>query len=130
MLTNMILAASAVLAVHPSDAAVETAASDWVVLVDQEKWSESWGAASPLFRSQLTSGQWQAAVEPVRSPLGTLQSRKLEKITAAKSLPGVPDGEYRIVEFRTVFANKADAVETIVLAQEGSKWAVNGYFIR
>ena len=130
VLGNLIVAVSAVIASDPSNAAIENAASEWVVLVDQQKWVESWGAAGSLFRSQLTSGQWHSAVGPVRSPLGALQSRKLEKITAAKSLPGAPDGEYRVVQFRTNFANKAGAIETIILAQEGARWAVNGYFIR
>lgn len=130
LFNQLLVALSAVFVADPSNAAVESAATDWVSLVDHQRWSDSWKAAGSLFRSQLTEGQWQAAVAPVRTPLGAIQSRKLEKITSTKALPGVPDGEYRVVEFRTVFANKADASETVVLAKEASGWTVNGYFVR
>jgi hypothetical protein len=42
----------------------------------------------------------------------------------------VPDGEYEVVQFETSFANKAAAVETVVLSREKSGWKVDGYFIR
>lgn len=48
----------------------------------------------------------------------------------AQTLPGAPDGEYQIIQYRTVFANKAGAVETVVLARVGDQWEIVGYFIR
>ncbi|WP_324808394.1 DUF4019 domain-containing protein [Sphingomonas sp. LY29] len=130
MFSNLIVAVSALVVADPSNVAVEAAAGEWVALVDQQKWADSWSEAGALFRSQITSVQWAAAVQPVRTPLGVVHSRKLQKVTPTKSLPGAPDGDYRIVEFRTAFANKADAFETVILAREASGWAVNGYFVR
>ncbi|MBK8632010.1 MAG: DUF4019 domain-containing protein [Sphingomonadales bacterium] len=34
------------------------------------------------------------------------------------------------MEFQTNFANRRGAVETVVLAKEGTEWRVVGYFIR
>jgi hypothetical protein len=130
MLIHSIVAITAAVAANPSDVAVETTAVDWVLLVDQQKWADSWKSAGATFRSQLTSEQWASAVAPVRVPLGAVHSRKLENITSTKSLPGAPNGDYRVVTFRTTFEKKADAVETLIVANSASGWSVNGYFIR
>ena len=61
--------------------------------------------------------------------MGPVSSRVLKGVTKAKSLPGAPDGEYEIVKFKTSFAHKADATETVVLSREASGWKVVGYFI-
>jgi hypothetical protein len=54
----------------------------------------------------------------------------VKDVTASKSLPGAPDGDYEVVQFQTSFANKAAANETVVLSLEASGWKVDGYFIR
>ena len=41
------------------------------------------------------------------------------------SLPG----RRRVIKFHTSFANKAEAIETVTLAREGSDWRVVGYWI-
>jgi hypothetical protein len=130
MLGQFILAVAAVASAEPSTSAPQAAANEWVALIDEQKWIDSWAAAGSLFRSQLTPSGWASAVQPVREPLGSVSSRKLQRETATKSLPGVPDGDYRIIEYRTSFARKAEAVETLILAQESSGWKVNGYFVR
>jgi hypothetical protein len=114
----------------PSMASTDTsAADDWLQLIDQQRWDESWSAAGTLFRSRMPQADWAAAIKPVRQPLGALASRGREAMTKVASLPGAPDGEYTIVVFRTSFANKRDAAETVVLAREASGWKVVGYFI-
>lgn len=106
------------------------AAKAWVLLLDQEHWSESWDAAGILFKSQIQKERWASMIQPVRQPLGQLSSRSILSATRTSSLPGAPSGDYEIVEFRTNFAQKREAVETIVLAREGSDWKVTGYFIK
>jgi hypothetical protein len=70
-------------------------------------------------------------VEGVRAPLGPLSSdRSLMNITFTKSLPGVPDGNYAVIQFRSAFKNKARAVETVSLVLENGKWNVAGYFVK
>ena len=41
--------------------------------------------------------------------------------TSAEDLEGAPAG-VEVVKFRTSFANKADVIETVSLAREGSDW--------
>lgn len=113
-----------------SDRAGARAAEDWAKLLDRQAWGESWKTSGGVFRSQLTEAGWTATIQPLRQQLGPVASRSLKIVSSANSLPGVPDGEYKIVQFETVFANKPVAVETVVLAREGTAWKVDGYFIR
>ena len=106
------------------------AAGAWLETLDAQKWGQSWEGIGKLFRSNLTQAQWAKLAQSVREPLGAVQSRAVLGATKAQSLPGAPDGEYQIVQYRTVFANKASAVETVVLAREGGHWKIVGYFIR
>ncbi|KQU61911.1 LuxR family transcriptional regulator [Sphingomonas sp. Leaf339] len=105
-------------------------ASAWVSLLDQRRWGESWDAAGALFKSQVEKARWASTIQPLRQQLGQVSSRTVQNATRTTSLPGVPAGDYEIVEFRTNFAQKHDAVETVVMVREGSSWKVNGYFIR
>nr|QQZ51418.1 DUF4019 domain-containing protein [Phenylobacterium glaciei] len=113
-----------------SDKAGVSAAEKWVKLLDGQRWGESWKASGRLFRAQLTEDSWAATVKPLRQQFGPVASRSLNSVSSANALPGAPNGEYKIVQFATAFANKPDAVETVVVAHEGPAWRVNGYFIR
>jgi hypothetical protein len=107
-----------------------TAATDWVSLVDTRHWDESWSSAGTLFQSRMPQPRWASTIQPVREPFGAVALRSLQSVTKATALPGVPDGHYQVVKFKTNFANKKGATETVVLACEGSGWTVDGYFIR
>lgn len=113
-----------------SDQASTASAKAWAGLLDGQRWAESWASSGSMFRLQLTQADWTAKVQPLRQKLGPVSSRTLKSVSSASSLPGVPDGEYKIVQFATVFANKPDSVETVVLTHETAGWKVNGYFIR
>jgi hypothetical protein len=67
----------------------------------------------------------------VRTPLGKLVSRKLKSREYAEKMPGAPDGRSVVVQYDTVFENKASAVETVTpMADPDGAWRVAGYFIR
>jgi len=113
-----------------SDKAGADSAQAWAKLLDEQRWSDSWKASGSLFRAKLTETVWASKVQPLRGQLGAVSSRSVKSVSSATTLPGAPDGEYKIVQFATVFANKPDAIETVVLAREGDDWRVDGYFIR
>jgi hypothetical protein len=102
----------------------------WLALIDGAKYGESWTQSSSLFRTQVPQQKWAEMVGGVRGPLGSLKSRKLKNITFAKTLPGVPDGNYAVMQFDTSYANKASAVETLTVADDGGQWRTAGYFIK
>lgn len=101
------------------------AARQWLELVDSGKWEESWAATTQSFRSMNTVAAWQSASEQARVPLGRVVSRSF---TSEEMVPAAPSG-HQVVRFRTSFANKAAATETLSLAKEGGSWRVVGYFI-
>ena len=117
-----------------SDPASDKASADfaqaWAKLLDDQQWAENWKSAGSFFRSQIDEAKWAAMVQPLRQKLGAVSSRSVKGVQSARTLPGVPDGDYKIIQFNTAFANKADAVETVILAREGGDWKVEGYFIR
>ena len=67
----------------------------------------------------------------MRTPLGAFEQRAVVSTRFEKSFGGAPDGEYAIVVFRTSFANRTDAEETVTLEREADgMWRVVGYAIR
>jgi len=106
------------------------AARAWVELLDRERWDDSWQAAATLFRSSITAAQWAATIQTVRQPLGTVSSRIVQSAMRTDVLPGVPVGDYEVIQFRTRFAQKQDAIETVVMTRDGAAWKVSGYFIK
>jgi DNA-binding CsgD family transcriptional regulator len=112
----------------PADApipAVVDTARQWLALVDQSRWEESYQATGSSFHALNTPQVWAAASEKVRVPLGAMISRTFVR---EENVPAPPDG-YEIVKFRTRFANKADAVETVSLHREDGDWRVVGVTI-
>jgi hypothetical protein len=114
----------------PEDAA-QAAAAPWLALVDAADYGASWDAAAKVFKSAVTKDQWKQAAGAARGPLGNLVSRKVQSREYKTQLPGAPDGQYVIIQYESVFENKASAVETVVpMVDPDGKWRVSGYFIR
>jgi DNA-binding CsgD family transcriptional regulator len=111
--------------VEAPDAAVVDSARQWLALVDQGRWDESYRATGASFRELNTAQVWAATSEKVRAPLGAMISRTF---VSQENLPAPPSG-YEVVKFRTRFANKAEALETVTLNREGGGWHVVGVTI-
>lgn len=102
----------------------------WLTLVDQAQYGDSWGTAGVLLRGQITQKDWTARVSKVRAPLGAMTRRMVLDQKYVTSLPGLPDADYEVVRFNTVFQNKPAAVETVILQLEDKGWKVDGYFVK
>lgn len=105
-----------------TDPQVVDSARAWLELVDQARWDESYRATASSFRSLNSAETWAQVSERVRTPLGRMVSRTL---ISQENLPAPPHG-YEVVKFRTHFANKAEAVETVSLDRENGVWRVVG----
>ena len=107
------------------------AAEDWLKLVDDGKFAESWKEAAEYFKGMVDQRQWEQSIQSVRVPLGAVISRRLSAKNFATSLPGAPDGEYVVIQFATSFENKTSAVETITpMLDKDGQWRVSGYYIK
>jgi len=107
-----------------------TAAREWLNIVDAGNYSESWQKTDSLFQSQLSQNEWDKALKGVRTPLGKVNSRSESSTKEYATLPGVPDGEYLVIQFQTDFQNKKPATETLTLSKSSGKWLPVGYFIK
>ena len=109
----------------------ETAAGAWLKLVDRGGYGESWDEAASMFKDKVPRAAWEKMAHSVRKPLGELRSRKLLRAQYTKELPGVPDGEYVVIQYGASYANKQSAVETVTpMLEKDGQWRVSGYYIR
>ena len=132
LLLPLILAGSIALAFadEQTDQGV-AAAKAWLGLADAKQYKESWVEAAPLFKDRITEKDWVKMISLTRGPFGDVKSRGLKDAKYATSLPGAPDGAYVVIQFKTSFANKADAIETITpMKDDKGVWRVSGYFIK
>jgi DNA-binding CsgD family transcriptional regulator len=113
----------------PSASESAGSAREWLALMDGRHWKESWDAAGAYTKSIVPLDQWMSMMPSVASTMGPATSRVLQKVVKATSLPGLPDGQYEMLQYDTHFAKKGDAVELLVLAREGSNWKVDTYRI-
>jgi DNA-binding CsgD family transcriptional regulator len=102
-----------------------TWARAWLTLLDQGRWDESYSETAASFQKLNTREVWASVSEQARAPLGTVRSRVL---IGEDSVPAPPAG-VRVLKFRTSFANKATATETVSLAREDEQWRVVGVYI-
>ena len=119
-----------VAALADPSAAATNAAKAWVALVDQGNFAQSWTDSSGLMQARISQADWAKAAQPVHDQLGPVVSREPAGVDMMKALPGAPDGDYAIVHFKTKFAKKADAKETVTMMMDGGKWKSAGYFIK
>lgn len=116
--------------IKPEDAA-QPPATEWLALVDAEKYLESWEAMSPGFKKEVSKRKWKSTIEKVRAPLGQFTSRKLKSAEYSKELPGAPEGEYVVLQYESAFARKPAATEkvTLILGQD-LIWRVSSYAVK
>lgn len=127
---GVLLAAGSARGDEASEKAAVAAADAWLKVVDAGQYGASWDQASRLFKAAVGRADWEKALKGVRSPLGKVLSRRVASRTYAESLPGAPDGRYVVVQYRTSFASKEAATETVTLALDDGRWRASGYFIK
>jgi hypothetical protein len=117
--------------VNTAESKAVAAAKEWLSLVDNQKYGESWQQAAQLFKDAVNKQQWIQIIQSGRRPLGKNTSRELKSKRYMTNVPGAPDGEYVVIEFNASFENKKSAIETVTpMLDKDAKWRVSGYFIR
>ena len=119
-----IVAAGTAIGGGREDAAI-SAANQWLALVDADQYESSWKNAASLFKNSVSQESWGTSISAVRGPLGKLISREAISAVYMTSMPGVPDGDYVIIQYRTVFEKKRESVETVTPMLEGEEWKVS-----
>ena len=114
-----------------AETAAISAAKDWLSLLEDEKYGESWDEAADVFKEAIQREQWINTIQPISKPLGKTLKRELKSSTYRTTLPGAPVGEYFVIQFETSFENNKSTTETITPAlDKKGKWRVSGYYIK
>ncbi len=109
-------------AAEPTEAAAALAAENFLKLVDESRWADSYAATGGQFRQLNTLERWTEVSEKVRPPLGKLLTRN---IVGNEFVPAPPEG-YRLIKFRSAYASGATQTESVSLAWEDGAWKVAG----
>ena len=110
---------STVTAVMPTP---DERARQWLILVDDKNYAQSWSEASKTFQSRQKTDSWAAEAAAQRTPLGAVASRDLKSIDLSRNNTAV-------IRYDTEFAHKAQAVETVTLDFENGSWSVTDYSV-
>ena len=118
----------------PTDSAISQArraAEGWLALIDASQYEASWDSAAAVFRAAVTRPEWQASLLKARAPYGAVQNRTLVTAAYRTDLPGVPPGEYVVLQYAAELLANRKIVETITPMRESDgRWRVSGYYIR
>ena len=117
--------ATAAEAPDPAGQAAIEAARSFLALIDAGDWTRSYAATAQTFRMVNSEALWAQASQQVYPPLGALHDRML---AGADFVPAPPTGSW-IVKFRSSFAKRPNAVETLSLVREDGTWKVTGIFV-
>ena len=111
-------------------AAVESAKA-WLKITDTGDYAGSWETTCGLFKGMVSKEQLAQSLGMVRQPLGKVISRQVMSTKYTEMMPGMGPGEYVVIQFKTSFENKKDAIETVtpMLDKDGA-WRVSGYYIK
>ena len=105
-------------------------AKEWLGLIYDNNYSQSWDNAASLFQNAISKEQWTQQLSVIVPPLGKVISRDLISSEYHTTLPGAPDGKYIVIQFKTSFENKNESIETVTQMKDGDQWKVSGYFIK
>ncbi|MDR2450421.1 MAG: adenosylcobinamide amidohydrolase [Candidatus Accumulibacter sp.] len=106
------------------------AAEEWLSLIDggQEGFDAAWWTASALLRQSEAPEAWRARLKETRAALGEKRTRRRARSLDAGALPGLPRGEYMLVEYVGAFERQPEIFETLTLRKdEDGAWRVLRY---
>lgn len=108
----------------------KAAARAWLAVADREDYIRTWQQAASVLRRSTSQYDWVTLAVDLRSPLGALKQRELQGASYATQLPGLPDGEYVILQYRSDFEHQDDATETVTpMRDSDGQWRVVSYFV-
>lgn len=102
------------------------AATEWLEMIDSERYDESVAAAAPLFRDMVGSGEaWGAFLKTARDRYPVVGARQLVLFEAEFEPEGAPAGRYARLVFQP--AETLRTIETVVLVHTDGDWKVAMY---
>jgi len=112
-------------------ARARVAADAWLALLDGTQYEASWDSAAALFRAAVSRSAWETALLKARAPFGPVRERTLLTAAYRTELPGVPPGQYVVMQYEADVTGGRKVVETVTpMIERDGRWRVSGYYIR
>ena len=121
--------------VAQKEEAAKEAALEWLALVDDGEYADSWEQAGKLLQAAVTSEEWANAAQSARNQVATMlpgidfSTRGLITARYTEDIPNAPPGEYVIAQY-AISQSGQKIIETVSLQLEGEAWKVVGYFVQ
>jgi len=106
------------------------AAQPWLATVDAGQYAESWNGTSGYFQSNVTKARWEQELNRFRKPLGSLVFRTLQSVRHSSGPAGGLSGRYVVLQYKSAFAYKLTAIETVSVQSQDGQWRIAGYYIK
>ena len=103
---------------------------DWLELIDTGQYADGWNNSGEVFRDAVSCADWEKNIQTVFDKLGAVKDRKESKSFPLESSDGLPDGDYIVNEFKTVFSKGGSLGERVTTNESADGSAkVVGYYI-
>ncbi|MBC8114371.1 MAG: protein kinase [Candidatus Saccharimonas sp.] len=105
------------------------AAEAFLGVMDDGKFGELWNMSSTMAKRAITREQASKHYQSLRDTVGKATQRTLQRLWLIDEFPGLPEGRYACVEYKTHFANREGLLfESAVLNFDtDGQWRVNTY---
>ena len=115
----------------PAFSDANAAAIHFLSIVDNQVYGGAWLDSGGLMQDIVPQEIWASGIHAVRIRLGNVRARKVASHHPAHALPGGTQGEFMIITYQTQFAQKPNAVETVILMMHPplGLWKVISYSI-
>jgi hypothetical protein len=97
-------------------------ALDWIKMVDEKKFDQSWELAAPFFKNAITKEEWAKAA--------SLVDKRFGKIIKREPIETLVSGDRAEVRFKSDYLNLSATTETLSLINANGKWSVIGYTLK
>ena len=106
------------------------AANEFLEMVDNGRYDDSWQIADPFLQQKVPLEDWQAKLTRIRETFGPVSERTLEDVNFTAPAEELPESEFIMLEYETRFKQEEKSeVVTLVLGSD-NRWRVVGYFIQ
>lgn len=102
-------------------------AEQWLALLDQGKFAESWTYTSRYFQTNMPQEKWVQTLTAAQQKLGKASNRQITGREGRENIPGAPPGQYILVGYATDFEHQPGLLETVTFIREDDGWKVVGY---
>jgi hypothetical protein len=130
MLLALVLAACDSPTTTLHEEVARNAAEQWLATSDGGDHAGAWETAAPLFRGGMRKEVWEANQKAFYDQLGTPDRRDLIAAKYTASVPGAPEGEYVLIQYRRPVRAGGPVVETLTMKRFGEEWRTAAYYIQ